>query len=78
MKYKKTTRVKYRVQCDSDAGHIFEKIFKVEEGGGEVESVVEAFCPYCDRLVPAAVKGKARLDEEARRFLQKMGGVIEV
>ncbi|MCK4761834.1 MAG: hypothetical protein KAW12_06500 [Candidatus Aminicenantes bacterium] len=73
MKYIKTKKVKYRVQCAAHAGHIFEKVFQVEEGGEAVESSGEAFCPYCDEMVPVEVKGKAPLDKEAQRFLRQTG-----
>ena len=71
MEYKPKKRVLFNVQCQSDPKHIFEKVFELEENrerpGKETE--VDAFCPYCNKIVEVTVKEKAPLNEEIiKRF----------
>jgi hypothetical protein len=55
---KKTMTVSYRVQCPTDKKHVFEKSFEVEEGTEHLESVTEAVCPVCSKMIEMTVKGK--------------------
>jgi hypothetical protein len=71
MEYKPKKRVLFTVQCRFDPGHSFEKVFELEENrerpGKETE--VDAFCPYCNKIVEVTVKEKAPLNEEIiKRF----------
>ncbi len=71
MEYKILKKVLFSMQCPADKKHMFDKVFELEEGQEkpEKETGVEAFCPFCGKLVEAAVKGKAKLNEEIlKRF----------
>jgi len=66
---KRQKKVVYNVQCAHEEEHLFEKMFVIEEGSEQVESEVEAFCPFCDEMVTVTVRGKLVPDEELlRRF----------
>ncbi len=58
MKSRKISRVKYDVQCAFNAEHIFEKVFEIEEGSEDVQSEVETYCPFCDKMVKVTIKGE--------------------
>jgi hypothetical protein len=71
MEYKPKKRVLFNVQCQVDAGHIFEKVFELEEDRERPgkETGVDAFCPYCSKIVQVTIKEKAPLNEEIiKRF----------
>ncbi len=71
MEYKLKKRVLFTVQCRFDPGHIFEKVFELEENRErpEKETEVDAFCPYCSKIVEVTVKEKAPLNVEIiKRF----------
>jgi ribosomal protein L44E len=71
MKYIPKKKVLFNVQCQSDSKHIFEKVFELEENQErpEKQSEVEAFCPYCSKIVEVTVKEKAPLNQEIlKRF----------
>ncbi len=66
---KKAKRVLYNVECAYNPEHVFEKVFKIEEGSEAMESEVEAYCPYCEKHVTTTIKGKAAPDESLlKRF----------
>lgn len=64
-------KVRYNIQCAYDEKHVFEKIFLVEEGSEEIDSDVEAYCPFCDKMVKITIKGKVVPDEYTLRILEK-------
>ncbi len=57
------------VQCAFDPNHIFEKAYTIQEGTEDRESKVEAYCPFCDKMVSITIQGKPVPDKELlRRF----------
>jgi hypothetical protein len=73
MEYKPKKRVLFNVQCRVDPGHIFEKVFELEEDRERPakETGVDAFCPYCSKVVDVTVKEKAPLNEEILKRFQE-------
>jgi hypothetical protein len=74
MEYIPKRKVLFNVQCPADPGHIFEKVFELTEGQDrpEKETDIEAFCPYCNKIVPVTVNEKTPLDEEIlKRFAEQ-------
>ena len=71
MEYKPKKRVLFNVRCRFDPGHIFDKAFELEENRewpGK-ETGVDAFCPYCSKIVEVTVLEKAPLNQEIlKRF----------
>ncbi len=64
---KKAKRVLYSIECAYDPSHVFEKVFKIEDGSEDMESEVQAYCPYCQKHVTTTIKGKAPTDESLLR-----------
>ncbi|MCK5056078.1 MAG: hypothetical protein KAT34_05445 [Candidatus Aminicenantes bacterium] len=64
---KKTKPVFLNVQCAFDKSHIFPKSFTVEEGGQSVESEVDVYCPFCNKLVVVKIKGELPSSESILR-----------
>ena len=63
MSSKKKTKVTYEVQCIYNDAHQFENVFEIEAGSEEKEETeVQAYCPYCHKLVNVTVKGKVLSD----------------
>ncbi|MFQ5544132.1 MAG: hypothetical protein ACE5FY_07260 [Nitrospiria bacterium] len=48
----------YEVTCAFDETHRFDKAFNIEEGSEQIETEVEAFCPYCNKQVTVCVEGR--------------------
>jgi len=55
---KKTKKVVYAMQCQSNPEHILEKVIEIEEGSEKFETEIEVYCPKCDKYVKASVQGK--------------------
>ena len=64
---KKIKKVLYRVECANNPKHIFDKVFKIEEGTEDQESEMQAYCAQCDDFVTVTIKGKAIPDESILR-----------
>lgn len=67
MRKKKNKKVFYNVQCAFDEKHVFEKALEVEVGSESVESEVDAFCPFCNKMVSITIKGKAAMNTSVMR-----------
>ncbi len=70
-KYRFKKKKIYAVQCPFDEKHVFDKMFELEEGvdGEPTGSEVDAFCPFCDKMVTVPVIGEAAKNEVLlRRF----------
>ncbi len=50
----------FMVQCPFDETHLFERKVDIEEGSDDrpAESEVEAYCPFCDKMLTVKVTGK--------------------
>ncbi len=67
---KKTKKVVYHVQCNSDPEHIIEKVIEIEEGSENTETNVQAYCPLCKEHVTATIQGKVVPDQDIlRKFI---------
>lgn len=64
----KHKRIAKQVVCPKNPQHVFTFVFEIEEGTEEVQSKVEAYCPYCDNFVQVTVKGKPPETVILRRF----------
>ena len=63
----KTKKVVYNVECAYNEEHVFEKVFTIEEGSEKIETEIEAYCPFCDKMVTVTVQGKVIPDESILR-----------
>ncbi len=64
---KKTKKVVYEIQCQSNPEHILEKVIEIEEGSEKFETEIQAYCPKCDKYVKAIVQGKLVPDQDILR-----------
>ncbi len=64
---------RFTVQCPFNENHIFDKVFTLEEGidPEPTHSEVEAFCPWCDKMVTITVTGEAEKNETLFRALNE-------
>ncbi len=71
MQYIPKKKVRFNVQCPVNPRHIFEKVFELEENQERPgkETGVEAFCPFCSKVLEVTVREKTPLDEDIlKRF----------
>ena len=71
MEYVPKKRVIFNVRCSADPGHVFEKVFELSEGQERPgkETGIDAFCPYCSKIVPVTVMEKTPPDKDIlKRF----------
>ncbi len=64
---KKTKKVVYAMQCQSNPEHILEKVIEIEEGSEKFETEITAYCPKCKEYVKASVQGKLAPDQDILR-----------
>jgi len=69
----KVKPIKYTVQCIINEKHVFEKVFRIQEGSEAVESEVEAFCPFCQNPMTVKIKGIPVKEDVLTRSLEHPG-----